>query len=76
MLKSSSNWTWGERGVENWMEEEGKRVASGETKGRGDVVKINDARACTRLEQWMGGKRRNLGWQADYIIVPQGSFLK
>lgn len=42
------------------MEEEGKRVASGETKGRGDVVKINDARACTRLEQWMGGKRRDL----------------
>ena len=37
MLKSSSIWTWGQRGVENWMEKEGKRVASGETKGRGVV---------------------------------------
>lgn len=42
------------------MQEEGKRVASRETKGRGGVVKISDARACTRLEQWMGEKRRNL----------------
>ena len=41
------------------MEEEGKRVASGETKGRAGVVKISDARACTRLEQWMGGKKRD-----------------